>query len=100
MLFDLDLVKQVYEKMHRDLKRVRALSNRPLTLTEKILYTHLAALTGPLKRGVDHGEFLPDRVGMQDATAQMALLQLILAGRKRTAVPASVHCDHLILAET
>jgi len=100
MLFDLEMMKAVYEKMMPRLQRVREIYNRPLTLTEKILYSHLApGYEKPLKRGVDYAEFHPDRVAMQDATAQMALLQLILAGRKRAAVPTTVHCDHLILAE-
>lgn len=99
MLFDLDLTERCYKKMKDKLQSVREIVKRPLTLTEKILYTHLSTLDQPLKRGIDYSEFFPDRVGMQDATAQMALLQLILAGRKRAAVPSTVHCDHLILAE-
>ncbi len=100
MLFDLDLIQRVYAKQQQDLTKIRAWINRPLTLTEKILYTHLARLpTKPPLRGKDYVDFLPDRVAMQDATAQMALLQLMLAKRKRTAVPTSVHCDHLIQAE-
>ncbi len=100
MLFDLDVIQKTYKKMRDELKCVRSLLQRPLTLTEKILYTHLVkSLVTPVKRSIDYCDFLPDRVGMQDATAQMALLQLILAERKRTAVPATVHCDHLILAE-
>ncbi|MDB6080798.1 MAG: acnA, partial [Chlamydiia bacterium] len=100
MLFDLELIQDVYKKMQENLKQVRLTIKRPLTLTEKILYTHFSGrCTGLLKRGGDYGDFTPDRVAMQDATAQMALLQLILAGRKRTAVPSTVHCDHLIVAE-
>src|SRR5689334_14276854 len=101
MLFDLEMMTRVYKEMQKRLDEVRAVFKRPLTLTEKILYSHVAnPLTKPLKRGVDYVEFHPDRVAMQDATAQMALLQLMLAKRKRTAVPTTVHCDHLILAET
>lgn len=100
MLFDLELVERVYKKMNEKLKSVRRVLGRPLTLTEKILYTHESRLCEKeLQRGNDYGEFFPDRVAMQDATAQMALLQLVLSGRKRTAVPTTVHCDHLILAE-
>src|SRR5689334_19281422 len=100
MLFDLDLIKRVYAKQQSDLGKVRSLLKRPLTLTEKILYTHLQSMPKKaLSRGVDYVDFMPDRVAMQDATAQMALLQLMLAKRKRTAVPTSVHCDHLIQAE-
>ncbi|HXF29600.1 MAG TPA: aconitase family protein, partial [Chlamydiales bacterium] len=101
MLFDLEMMKTAYSQMKKSYATVRAVYKRPLTLTEKILYTHLATpLTNPLKRGIDYGEFKPDRVAMQDATAQMALLQFILAGMQKTAVPTTVHCDHLILAET
>ena len=101
MLFDLDMIEQAYKKISEELQFVRKVLQRPLTLTEKILYTHLSSsMTHSLKRGVDYSDFMPDRVAMQDATAQMALLQLILAGRKKAAVPSSVHCDHLILAET
>ncbi len=100
MLFDLDLIQRVYAKQKQELALVRKLLNRPLTLTEKILYTHMPRMPKtPLVRGVDYVDFMPDRVAMQDATAQMALLQLMLAKRKRTAVPTSVHCDHLIQAE-
>ncbi|MCE5293145.1 MAG: aconitate hydratase [Chlamydiales bacterium] len=100
MLFDLDLIERVYKKQREDLARVRKLVNRPLTLTEKILFTHFAAMPkeAPV-RAKDYVDFMPDRVAMQDATAQMALLQLMLAKRKTTAVPTSVHCDHLIQAE-
>ncbi len=100
MLFDLDLVKRVYQKMQKELKTVRSHVNKPLTLTEKILYTHLAHMPKEaFVRGKDYVDFLPDRVAMQDATAQMALLQFMLANRKKTQVPTSVHCDHLIQAE-
>ncbi len=100
MLFDLELIKRVYAKQQKELAQVRSLLKRPLTLTEKILYTHLQSMPKKaLSRGVDYVDFMPDRVAMQDATAQMALLQLMLAKRNRTAVPTSVHCDHLIQAE-
>lgn len=101
MLFDLDTIKKIYSEMPARLKQARQLVGRPLSLTEKILYTHLAhALKEPAKRGESYVEFNPDRVAMQDATAQMALLQFVSCGRKRTAVPTTVHCDHLIQAET
>ncbi|MBS0634399.1 MAG: aconitate hydratase [Verrucomicrobia bacterium] len=97
MLFDLDLIKQLYAKQKRELAHVRKVVGRPLTLTEKILFTHLADPLVKVPSG--YVEFMPDRVAMQDATAQMALLQLMLANRDKTAVPTSVHCDHLIQAE-
>jgi aconitate hydratase len=102
MLLDLKAIEDVYRKMNSGIDAARALLKRPLTLTEKILYGHLFD-PDPGKayeRGVDYVNFLPDRVAMQDATAQMALLQFMTAGRKSAAVPATVHCDHLILAKT
>ncbi len=100
MVFDEETIQQFYRELPEKLKQVRALVGRPLTLTEKILYTHLAKpLTTPAVRGKSYVEFNPDRVAMQDATAQMALLQFAAAKRKKTAVPSTVHCDHLILAE-
>ncbi len=100
MLFDLDLIQRVYAKQKSELANVRKRLARPLTLTEKILFTHLAnGLSKSPQRAKEYLDFLPDRVAMQDATAQMALLQFMLANRKRTAVPTSVHCDHLIQAE-
>ncbi len=100
MLFDLDLIQRVYAKQKAELDRIRKTLNRPLTLTEKILFTHLAnGIKKDPQRGKEYLEFLPDRVAMQDATAQMALLQFMLSKRKKTAVPTSVHCDHLIQAE-
>lgn len=102
MLFDLDLIQRVYASMPERVKAARSLVGRPLTMSEKILYSHLfdgmPAL--PFKRGADYVNFAPDRVAMQDATAQMALLQFMNAGRSKTAVPSTVHCDHLILAQT
>ena len=102
MLLDIRAIEDVYRKMSSGVDAARKLLNRPLTLTEKILYGHLfdPCPTKPFERGVDYVNFLPDRVAMQDATAQMALLQFMTAGRKSTAVPATVHCDHLILAKT
>ncbi len=101
MLFDIEMIRNFYRSLPEKLKQARALVKRPLTLTEKILYTHLASpLASPAIRGKSYVDFNPDRVSMQDATAQMALLQFATAGKKRTAVPSTVHCDHLIQAET
>jgi len=100
MLFDIDLIKSVYEKMPSRTAKARQVLGRPLTLTEKILYSHLfeAEPEKELPRGKAYVDFAPDRVAMQDATAQMALLQFMLCGRDKTAVPSTVHCDHLIQA--
>lgn len=101
MPFDLEMMKQVYQNLPQKLKQARQLIGRPMTLTEKILYTHLAhPLKNPPIRGKTYVEFSPDRVAMQDATAQMALLQFASSGKKHVAVPSTVHCDHLILAES
>nr|MBK9653385.1 aconitate hydratase [Bacteroidota bacterium] len=101
MAFDLEMIKQVYANMPGKINAARTLLNRPLTLTEKILYAHLseALPAAPFERGASYVDFNPDRVAMQDATAQMALLQFMQAGRKQVAVPSTVHCDHLIQAK-
>jgi aconitate hydratase len=100
MIFDLDLIKKVYAAMPAKIEAARNLIGRPLTLSEKILYTHLSQpATRPHARGKDYVDFAPDRVAMQDATAQMALLQFMTAGRSTVAVPSTVHCDHLIQAK-
>ena len=101
-LFDLDMIKAVYERMGARVDRAKAVVGRPLTLTEKILYSHLydGEATEAYTRGKDYVNFAPDRVAMQDATAQMALLQFMQSGKDQVAVPSTVHCDHLILAET
>jgi aconitate hydratase len=101
MVFDLDMIKRVYAALPAKVEAARKLAGRPLTLTEKILYAHLceALPTKPYERGKDYVDFNPDRVTMQDATAQMALLQFMQAGRKKVAVPSTVHCDHLITAK-
>ncbi|MEL6135241.1 MAG: aconitase family protein, partial [Bacteroidota bacterium] len=101
MAFDLDLIKKVYAALPAKVAAAREKLGRPLTLAEKILYTHLHAESPlqPYGRGKDYVMFAPDRVAMQDATAQMALLQFMMAGRDKVAVPSTVHCDHLILAE-
>lgn len=101
MVFDLDMIIALYGQIPQKVEAARKLLNRPLTLTEKILYAHLAKQpTKPAERGKSYEEFQLDRVAMQDATAQMALLQFASSGRPRTFVPSTVHCDHLILAET
>ena len=100
-IFDLDMIKDVYSKMPEKVDAARNLLGRPLTLAEKILYTHLwdGTPAKPFERGKDYVDFAPDRVAMQDATAQMALLQFMQAGRDKVAVPSTVHCDHLIQAK-
>ncbi len=101
MVFDLDLIQKVYAAYPEKLAKIRETVGKPLTLAEKILYTHLEKNpTEAALRGETYSDFLVDRVAMQDATAQMALLQFAGAGRKSAAVPSTVHCDHLILAET
>ncbi|MET3127097.1 aconitate hydratase [Arcicella rosea] len=101
MAFDIEMIKAVYERMPARVEAARKLVGRPLTLTEKILYSHLweGTPTSTFKRGVSYVDFAPDRVAMQDATAQMALLQFMQAGRPKVAVPSTVHCDHLIEAK-
>jgi len=102
MVFDLEMIRSHYEALPQKIEQVTRKLGRPLTLAEKILYTHLHP-DSPLhvyNRGKDYVFFSPDRVAMQDATAQMALLQFMMCGRPRTAVPTTVHCDHLILAKT
>ncbi|MCK9270893.1 MAG: aconitate hydratase [Bacteroidales bacterium] len=100
MLFDLDLIQTVYEQFPVRIQKTRQLLKRPLTLTEKILYAHLwGEVEKEYQRGADYVDFAPDRVAMQDATAQMALLQFMQAGRDKVAVPSTVHCDHLIQAK-
>lgn len=101
MVFDLDMIKTVYANLGSRIDAARAVLNRPLTLTEKILYSHLydPAKVENFGRGVDYVDFAPDRVAMQDATAQMALLQFMQCGKSKTAVPSTVHCDHLIQAK-
>ncbi|MBP6334369.1 MAG: aconitate hydratase [Bacteroidia bacterium] len=102
MAFDAEMIQAVYQSMGDRVAAARKLVGRPLTLTEKILYSHLtdSLPTIPFDRGNSYVDFNPDRVAMQDATAQMALLQFMQAGRPKVAVPSTVHCDHLILAQT
>jgi aconitate hydratase len=101
MAFDIEMIREVYEKLPAKVATARKLVGHPLTLTEKILYTHLHADQKPdnFGRGKSYVDFSPDRVAMQDATAQMALLQFMQAGRPKVAVPSTVHCDHLITAK-
>ena len=100
MLFDLDLIKKVYEELPTKVATARKMLNHPMTLAEKILYAHgFKPASKPYERGKDYVDFAPDRVAMQDATAQMALLQFDTCGRDRVAVPSTVHCDHLIQAK-
>lgn len=101
MAFDLDMIKKVYAAMPAKISAARNTLGRPLTLAEKILFSHLHSNQELISfgRGKDYVDFAPDRVAMQDATAQMALLQFMQAGRPKVAVPSTVHCDHLIQAK-
>ncbi|MFA6276397.1 MAG: aconitate hydratase [Pedobacter sp.] len=101
MAFDIEMIKKVYANFSSRVDAARKVVGRPLTLSEKILYTHLwdGNANTAFIRGTDYVDFAPDRVAMQDATAQMALLQFMQAGRPQVAVPSTVHCDHLITAK-
>lgn len=100
MTANFDMIKRVYSTYREKLADARKVLNRPMTYAEKVLYTHLwEKPTREFVRGKDYVELAPDRVAMQDATAQMALLQFMSSGRKKTAVPSTVHCDHLIQAQ-
>jgi len=101
MVFDLEMIKAVYSRMDERIAAARKVVNKPLTLAEKILYSHLTEgnASQAYERGNSYVDFGPDRVAMQDATAQMALLQFMQAGRPKVAVPSTVHCDHLITAK-
>ena len=100
MAFNIEMIVKVYEKIKSKVDKARKIKGTPLTLSEKILYSHLwnDNLDTPYKRGIDYVDFAPDRIACQDATAQMALLQFMQAGKKKVAVPTTVHCDHLIQA--
>jgi len=98
-MFDLDLIQKFYSSLDLKIKLTREYVNKPLSLSEKILYAHSCNKLEKITRGVDYVNFNPDRVGMQDATAQMALLQFIVAGKNKVAVPTTVHADHLIQAK-
>ena len=102
MAYDIDMIRKVYSQMPERVIKLRKLVGRPVTLTEKILYSHLSGDFPelPFEKGVSYVNFNPDRVAMQDATAQMALLQFMQAGKNVVSVPSTVHCDHLILAQT
>jgi len=101
MVFDIEMIRKVYDELAVRIKHAGEILNRPLTLAEKILYSHLAddEQVRNFTRGTDYVHFMPDRVAMQDATAQMALLQFMQAGKNKVAVPSTVHCDHLIQAK-
>ena len=102
MAFDIDMIKGVYANMAERVNKARETVGKPLTLSEKILYSHLweGAPTKAFVRGKDYVDFAPDRIACQDATAQMALLQFMQAGKPKVAVPTTVHCDHLIQAKS
>ena len=101
MVFDIEMIKKVYQTISQRVEKARALNERPLTLSEKILYSHLfkGVPSEIFKRGDSYVNFAPDRIALQDATAQMALLQFMQAGKKRVEAPTTVHCDHLIQAK-
>ena len=101
MAFDIDMIKGVYSRMQERIDQAREIVGKPLTLSEKILYNHLwdGTPTKAFERGKDYVDFAPDRIACQDATAQMALLQFMQAGKSKAAVPTTVHCDHLIQAK-
>ena len=101
MAFDIEMIKKVYANFANSIEAARKATGKPLTLTEKILYAHLTegSATKAYERGSAYVDFAPDRVAMQDATAQMALLQFMQSGRTKVAVPSTVHCDHLIEAK-
>jgi len=101
MIFDFEVIKTFYGELAGKISVIRQTLGHPLTVSEKILYSHLYEKSGnkTFRRGIDYVDFAPDRVAMQDATAQMALLQFMMAGKDQTSVPASVHCDHLIMAK-
>ncbi|PQJ74367.1 aconitate hydratase [Polaribacter gangjinensis] len=102
MAFDIEMIKQVYASMSERVDAARKITGKPLTLAEKILYSHLwdGTPTKAFSRGKDYVDFAPDRIACQDATAQMALLQFMQAGKAKVAVPTTVHCDHLIQAKS
>jgi aconitate hydratase A / 2-methylisocitrate dehydratase len=101
MAFDIEMIKKVYAQMPERVDKARQIVGRPLTLSEKILYSHLwdRTVTKAFTRGKDYVDFAPDRIALQDATAQMALLQFMQTGKSKVAVPTTTHCDHLIQAK-
>ncbi|MCD4711618.1 MAG: aconitate hydratase [Bacteroidales bacterium] len=102
MTFDFEMIQKTYQALPGRIEAARKILQKPMTLTEKILYGHLfnGSPNHPYGRGIDYVDFSPDRVAMQDATAQMALLQFMQAGKAKAAVPSTVHCDHLIQAKS
>ena len=102
MAFDIEMIKAVYARLEDRVTEARKLTGKPLTASEKILYAHLWDVKSdrPYTRGADYVDFAPDRIACQDATAQMALLQFMQAGKQKVAVPTTVHCDHLIQAKS
>jgi aconitate hydratase len=102
MIFDYEMISRFYKELPLKIKQARKTLDHPLTVSEKILYSHLFVKSADkaFKRGSEYVDFAPDRVAMQDATAQMALLQFMMAGKETSVVPASVHCDHLIMAKS
>ena len=102
MAFDIEMIKSVYSKIKNRVNKARELTGKPLTASEKILYSHLwdGNPEKVFSRGKDYVDFAPDRIACQDATAQMALLQFMQAGKPKVAVPTTVHCDHLIQAKS
>ena len=102
MAFDIEMIKAVYARLEDRVAEARKLTGKPLTASEKILYSHLWDVKSerPYTRGADYVDFAPDRIACQDATAQMALLQFMQAGKQKVAVPTTVHCDHLIQAKS
>ena len=101
MAFDIEMIKGLYARFPERVDAAKKLLGRPMTHAEKVLYAHLdeGAAKEAYERGKSYVDFRPDRVAMQDATAQMALLQFMQAGKKVVAVPSTVHCDHLITAK-
>ncbi len=100
MAFDINMIKEVYNRLPENVQKARELVGKPLTLAEKTLYNHLwTTADKSFGRGADYVDFAPDRIACQDATAQMALLQFMQAGKTKVAVPTTVHCDHLIQAK-
>ena len=101
MAFDIEMIKKVYQNVAERVDKAQEVTGKPLTLAEKILYSHLwdGNPTTAFQRGKDYVDFAPDRIACQDATAQMALLQFMQAGKSKVAVPTTVHCDHLIQAK-
>jgi aconitate hydratase len=102
MIFDFEMIDSFYRQLDSRIFEIRKKLNHPLTLSEKILFSHIYKqnLTSSVIRGKDYVDFMPDRIAMQDATAQMAILQFMMSGKDTTAVPTSVHCDHLTLAQS